>query len=115
MTVAQSKALSVAVLIRAPYYAYGLSYPSVLYYNTALATLQALQYDGIPAEIVTDAITQAELNEYGGLRTVRGDGNDVRSDITLTVPWYVRVVEYDRVTLPDGSKRPVKMMEGLNC
>jgi hypothetical protein len=36
------------------------------------------------------------------------DGNEVRSDITLTVPWYVRVMEYDRVTLPDGTKRPVR-------
>jgi hypothetical protein len=74
MTLAQSKGMSVAVLIKASYYAYGLTYPSYLYYNAALSVLQALQYLGIPAEIVTDAITQTDLNEYGGLITVRGQG-----------------------------------------
>lgn len=75
MTLIQSKALSVAVLVRSSYYAYGLTYPTSLYYNAAIATLQALEYLGIPAEIVTDSIAQAELDEYGGLIAVRGDGN----------------------------------------
>lgn len=74
-SVSQDRSMTVAVLVRASYYQYGLSYPSVLYYNNALATFQTLQYLGIPAEIVTDSINQTDLNEYGGLITVKGEGN----------------------------------------
>lgn len=72
--VEQDHSKTIAVLIRASYYQYGMTYPYKLYYNAALATLQTLQYLGIPAEIVTDAISQSDLNEYGGLITVRGEG-----------------------------------------
>ena len=42
------------------------------------------------------------------------DGNETTSDISLTVKGDVTVNPYDRVTLPDGSKRPVKAVDTVN-
>jgi peptidoglycan/xylan/chitin deacetylase (PgdA/CDA1 family) len=73
-SVIQSPSLTIALLIYEPYYHYGLTYPSDLYYTSALAVYQALVYMGIPTDIVTTDISQTELNEYGGLIVIRGGG-----------------------------------------
>lgn len=74
-SVSQDRSTTVAVLVRAAYFQFGMGFPQVLYYNNLLATFQTLRYMGIPAEIVTDSINQSDLNEYGGLIVVRGEGN----------------------------------------
>ncbi len=43
------------------------------------------------------------------------DGNEITSDVSLLVNGDVTVNPYDRVTLPDGSKRPVKAVQTINA
>lgn len=52
--------------------------------------------------------------EHKASNVLGADGNEITSDVSLTVNGDVTVNPYDRVTLPDGSKRPVKAVQTIN-
>jgi len=53
--------------------------------------------------------------EHKASNALGADGNEISSDVSLTVKGDVTVNPYDRVTLPDGSKRPVKAVQTINA
>lgn len=53
--------------------------------------------------------------EHKASNTLGADGNEVSSDVSLLVNGDITVSPYDRVTLPDGSKRPVKAVQTINA
>ena len=52
--------------------------------------------------------------EHKASNVLGADGNEITSDVSLLVNGDVTVNPYDRVTLPDGSKRPVQAVQTVN-